>query len=113
VEPGDRVTVEYDVGLVMALSPPGGGIPARADTIEVGRAELGAKPGGVVRQTTEATGTVIEIDLEARTVTLRGALQTVTLPVAEDIDLSQVEVGDQVDAIYQETLAVRVEPMQE
>ena len=58
VERGDRVTVEYDVGLVMALSPPGGGIAARADEIEVARAELGARPGGVVRKTTAATGTV-------------------------------------------------------
>ena len=113
VERGDRVTVEYDVGLVMALSPPGSGIAARADEIEVARAELGARPGGVVRKTTAATGTVTEIDSEARTVTLRGALQTVTLPVAEDIDLSQVKVGDQVDAVYQETLAVRVEPVRE
>jgi Cu/Ag efflux protein CusF len=97
----------------MALSPPGSGVAARADEIEVARAELGARPGGVVRKTTAATGTVTEIDSEARTVTLRGPLQTVTLPVADDIDLSEVEVGDQVDAIYQETLAVRVEPVRE
>jgi Cu/Ag efflux protein CusF len=113
VERGDRVTVEYDVGLVMALGPPGTGVAARADAIEVGRAELGARPAGVVRKTTAATGTVTEVDSKARTLTLRGALQTVTLPVADDIDLSEVEVGDQVDAIYQETLAVRVEPVQD
>jgi hypothetical protein len=37
----------------------------------------------------------------------------VTLPVAPDIDLTEVQVGDRVDAVYQETLAVRVEPFAE
>ena len=50
------------------------------------------------------------VDPQARTVTLKGALRTVTLPVADDIDIAKVKVGDQVDAVYQESLAISVQP---
>jgi Cu/Ag efflux protein CusF len=110
---GDRVVVEYEVGALMALSEPGAGAPGRADVVETARAPVGARPAGAVRHTVAATGTVMEVDVRARTVTLQGPRQTVTLPVAEDIDLSDVEVGDRVDALYQETLAVRVERIAE
>jgi Cu/Ag efflux protein CusF len=110
---GDRVVVEYEVGALMALSEPGAGAPARADVVETARAPQGARPAGAVRHTVAATGTVMEVDARARTVTLQGPRQTVTLPVAPDIDLSEVEVGDRVDAVYQETLAVRVERIAE
>ena len=50
------------------------------------------------------------INQEPRTVTFEGAEHTVTLAVEEDIDLSNIRVGDQVDALYQESLAISVEP---
>jgi hypothetical protein len=34
----------------------------------------------------------------------------VTLPVADDIDLDRVKVGDMVDAEYVESLAISVQP---
>lgn len=43
-------------------------------------------------------------------VTFEGAEHTVTLAVDEDIDLSNIRVGDRVDALYQESLAISVEP---
>jgi hypothetical protein len=36
----------------------------------------------------------------------------VELPVAADIDLSKFKVGDQVSAMYQESVAIRVDPAQ-
>ncbi len=50
VEKGDRVVVTYEVGLVVALGQPGS-TPARVEETEVGRAPLGAKPGGSIKQT--------------------------------------------------------------
>jgi Cu/Ag efflux protein CusF len=111
VEPGDRVSAAYEVGLVIELGPPGGA-PQRVENLEVARAPAGARPGGVVRNTIAVTATVVEIDLEARIVTLRGPRQTVALPVAADLDLSSVKVGDQVGAVYQESLLLRVDPAQ-
>jgi Cu/Ag efflux protein CusF len=110
VKVGDIVEVSYSVGLIMALAPSSSGIRERHETIEAGRAELGQKPAGIVRKTVEVTATVRGVDMEKRTVTLQGPLHTVTLPVAEDIDLGSIKVGDQVDAMYRETLAVSVMP---
>ena len=109
VEKGDRVVVTYEVGLVVALGPPGSA-PARVEETEVGRAPLGAKPGGSIKQTTAVTATVVAIDPSARTVTLKGPQRTVELAVADDLDLSKIKVGDSVGAVYQESLALVVEP---
>lgn len=111
IKVGDRVVVRQSIGMVMALSPSASGVRERTDTLEVGRAEPGQKPASVVRKTVEATVTVMAVDAEARTLTLKGPLRTVTLPVAEDIDLGAIKVGDMVDALYQETIAISVEPV--
>ena len=106
---GDIVTVTYEVGLVVALGAPGKA-PVRVEDTQVSRTPAGAKPGGSVQQTTAVTATVVAIDAATRTVTLKGPKQTVALPVSKDIDLSKVKVGDQVGAVYQESLALSVEP---
>jgi Cu/Ag efflux protein CusF len=111
VEKGDRVTVTYDVGFVVALGPPGQA-PARVTETEVSRAPAGARPGGAIRETLAVTATVTAIDAATRIVTLRGPQRTVELEVAPDIDLSNVKVGDQVGAVYVESLALRVDPAQ-
>lgn len=110
IEVGDRVVVRQSIGMVMALSPAAGGLRERTDRLEVGRAAPGQKPAGVVRKTVEAKVTVMAVDPKARTLTLKGPLRIATLPVAEDIDLGAIKVGDMVDAVYQETVAISVEP---
>lgn len=110
VEVGDVVKIEYNVGLMLALQPVSGGIRERREKVEEERAELGQKPAGTVRKMVYARALVRAVDLQARTVTLQGALKTVTLPVAEDIDLSSVKVDDMVDAEYVESLAISVQP---
>jgi Cu/Ag efflux protein CusF len=109
VEKGDRVIVTYEVGMVVALGPPGSA-PVRVEDTQAARTPAGAKPGGVIRQTTAVTATIVGIDTKARTVTLKGPKQTVELAVADDIDLTKAKVGDQVGAVYQEALGILVEP---
>lgn len=107
---GDVVKIEYNVGLMMALQPVSRGVRERREKVEKERAELGEKPAGTVRKMVYARGVVRAVDLQARTVTLQGALKTVTLPVADDVDLDRVKVGDMVDAEYVESLAISVQP---
>jgi Cu/Ag efflux protein CusF len=109
VKKGDLVTVTYEVGLVVALGPPGKE-PVRVDDTQVTRTPAGAKPGGTIQKTVAVTATVVGIDVASRTVTLKGPKQTVDLQVAKDVDLSKVKLGDQVGAIYQESFALTVEP---
>jgi Cu/Ag efflux protein CusF len=109
VQKGDRVIVTYEVGMVVALGPPGSE-PVRVEDTQAARTPVGAKPGGVVRQTIAVTATIVAIDPKARTVTLKGPRQTVELAVADDIDLTKAKVGDQVGAVYQEAFGLVVQP---
>jgi hypothetical protein len=109
VAKGDVVTVAYEVGLVVGLGPPGKD-PIRIEDTQAARTPAGAKPGGAIQRTVAVTATVVAIDAVNHTVTLKGPRQTVALPVAHDIDLAKVKVGDQVGAVYQESFALTVEP---
>ena len=55
-------------------------------------------------------GTVTAVDTDARTVTIRGVERTVVLEVSEEIDLDTISVGDDVNALFQESIAISVEP---
>jgi Cu/Ag efflux protein CusF len=105
---GDLVTATYQVGLVVALGPPGKE-PIRVDDTQASRTAAGQKPGGAIQQTVAVTATVVGIDTATRTVTLKGPKRTVSLPVSKDVDLGKIKVGDQVGAIYQESFALTVE----
>ena len=109
VAKGDVVTVTYEVGLVVGLGPPGKD-PIRVEDTQAARTPAGAKPGGAIQRTVAVTATVVGIDAANHSVTLKGPRQTVALPVSHDIDLTKVKLGDQVGAIYQESLALTVEP---
>jgi Cu/Ag efflux protein CusF len=109
LQKGDIVTASYQVGLVVALGPPGKE-PVRVDDTQATRTAAGQKPGGSIQQTVAVTATVVGIDTATRTVTLKGPKQTVSLPISKDIDLTKVKIGDQVGAVYQESFALTVEP---
>jgi Cu/Ag efflux protein CusF len=106
---GDIVTATYQVGLVVALGPPGKE-PVRVDDTQAARTAAGQKPGAAIQQTVAVTATVVGIDMATHTVTLKGPKRTVALPVSNDVDLTKLKVGDQVGAIYQESFALTVEP---
>ena len=110
VEVGDRVVVEHSVGLLLMASPATGEGPMRADVLDIWRAELGQKPGVRIEHTAAAVGTVTAVDTDARTVTIRGVERTVVLEVSEEIDLDTISVGDDVNALFQESIAISVEP---
>lgn len=110
VEVGDQVLVEHSVGLLLMAAPATGEEPMRADVLDVWRAELGQRPGVRIEHTAAAVGIVTAVDAEARTVTIRGVERTVVLEAAEDIDLDAIDVGDEVNALFQESIVISVEP---
>ena len=96
------------IGDMGIIKTPSGQI--RVEDTQAARTPAGAKPGGAIQRTVAVTATVVAIDASTHTVTLKGPRQTVALPVAKDIDLTKVKVGDQVGAVYQESFALTVEP---
>jgi Cu/Ag efflux protein CusF len=110
VKRGDQVIVSYHEGFALAFGPKGSGVRERIDSIDVARAELGEKPAVQITGSIAAIGTVMAIDVENRKVTLKGAKNTVVLEASEEVDLSQVKVGDEVEALYIKSYAVNVIP---
>lgn len=110
IKRGDRVIIEYFEGMALALGPKGSGVRARVDKLEVERAKSGEKPAGKITKTVEALGLVAAVNPKERLVALQGAEKTVVLKVADDVDLSQVKVGQEVEIVYVQSLAVSVEP---
>jgi hypothetical protein len=69
----------------------------------------GAKPGGLMAETTQVTAKVVAIDAEQHRATLQfedGSLRTV--PVRPDVDLAKRKVGDRVVIRITEALAIQV-----
>lgn len=121
IQVGDIVKAKIIKELVIGLVPAEVEMPSGAsEAIEkvapdgtaglVAGAVKGAMPAGVMAETTQITATIEAIDMENRTATL--SLEdgtTRTVPVRDDIDLSQREVGEKVMFYLTEMLAIAVE----
>ena len=113
VQKGDIVLMEYYQGFAYVVEPATAEVRQRIDTTGVARADLGQKPGGSITDTVDVIAKVDAVDPESRMVTLTGAQATVTLKVADDVDLGTVKVGDEVHASYTQSFAVSVLPSPE
>ena len=106
---GDTLKVEVTEELVVHLAGPGDATDSAAAAV-VALAPKGAKPGGVMAETTRVSATVSALDPQQHTATLRfedGTTQT--FPVRRDVDLGQRQVGEKVIFRVTERVALRVE----
>lgn len=111
VKVGDRVVVNYYEAMAISLSKDlTGGVTARKESISAERAPLGQKPAGAVRNTVDIVANVIAINKKTRKVTLKGPERAITVKAPQDVDISQVKIGDQVRVNYVEEFAIAVEP---
>jgi len=110
VKVGDQVVAEYFESVALYVKKPGGQ-PGAGEATMVKMAPRGAKPEGVMVNTTELTATVEAIDYAKRTVTLKGPEgNTVTLKVDQSAkNFKNVKKGDQVVARITEAMAISVQ----
>jgi Cu/Ag efflux protein CusF len=110
---GDTVTMTYREALTLSLKKGGGGEASMQETPSMERAASGAKPGGMVGREVKVTADVVAIDQKTKTVTLKGPEGgTMDLKVDDPQQLANVQVGDQVEAVYTEAFAVSVKAAQ-
>lgn len=108
VKVGDIIEVDYYELMLTTLEPSPTGVRERIESIDREGAELGEKPAGAITRTIEIVATVTALDRKERLATLRGPENTITVLVDEDVDLGPVAVGDDVRAVYKESIAIRV-----
>jgi hypothetical protein len=110
IKVGDSVVVRYAEALTLTLKKDGKELRGATETADAARAKKGEKPAGVVARQVEVTADVIALDAKTRTVTLRGPNRVVDLKIPDPGQFKLIKVGDQIQAVYTEAVAVSVEP---
>ena len=107
IEPRDRIVTEYLESVAVFVVPEG--TPEMGDMGLVEVAPLGEKPGMAMADTYMVAATIDAIDADSRIVTLRGedGFQS-AIRVADDVELANVKVGDEVRMRVTEAVAISV-----
>lgn len=109
IQVGDLVTLTYAQAIAMELNKTKStGIREREESMRTLRADKGQRPGGAIEKTVRMVADVVAVNPSANTVTLRGAENTVDLLVKDPAQLKEIKVGDQVEAVYVEAVALQV-----
>jgi Cu/Ag efflux protein CusF len=108
VKAGDVVTATYTEALAYEVKK--GGKTGAETALAAEAAPLGAKPAGTIAQQTTVTVKITAIDPKVPSVTFMGpAGNTRTIKVKHPEKLQGVNVGDMVELVYTEALAISVE----
>ncbi|HEU5295243.1 MAG TPA: hypothetical protein VFU71_10665, partial [Burkholderiaceae bacterium] len=102
--------VRYLEALSLTLKKGGKDLRGSTEAADAARAPAGERPGAVAARQVEVTADVTAVDAKTQTVTLKGPKRTVDLKVPDPGQFKLIKVGDQVQAVYTEALALGVEP---
>lgn len=108
---GDTVTAEYMRALTLELKPTsGGGIRSMSSQAASAPAPAGAVAGGAMGRQVVVMARVTAVNSKEKFVTLRGPKgNSVDLHVGDPAQLKLVKVGDMVEAVYTEAVAITVD----
>jgi hypothetical protein len=114
VRPGDRVTMDYREAIAVEIVRPGDTRPPVGGAAAAVRAKPGQRPAGMAGEAVRVRVRIDAVDPGAGVVTFtgpRGATRRVAVREPEMRDFVRgLRPGEEVDIVYAEALAVRVEP---
>ena len=110
VKVGDQVSVSYAQALTLSLMKDGKELRGKAETPMGARSAEGDRPAGAIGKKVEVTADVTAVNTTTHVVTLRGPKHEVDIKVRDPEQLKLIKVGDQVQAVYTEAVALSVEP---
>ena len=110
VRKGDDVVATYYESIAFTLRKPGEATPGVEVADTAVRAKPGEKPGAAAGSQTTITATVVGLNKQKGTVTLKGPRgKVVTVTAREPKRLEPVKVGDLIEVVYTEAIAISVE----
>ena len=109
IKAGDELVVTHVEALTLELKKGGDGIRERVESQGAARAPAGTKPGMAEVNRVSVVANVVGVNARTQTVTLRGVEYTVDLRVPDKNQFKAIKVGDQVQAVYTEAVAVSME----
>jgi len=111
IKVGDFVVVRALQSLTLALQKTKSGGAAISATETAVQAKPGQRPAAAAAREVTAIAKVTAVDRKASTISLRGPRgNTVTLDVQNPDHFKVVKVGDEVQVVYTEAVAISVEP---
>jgi len=115
IRPGDRVTVTYYQAIAAQVVNVFSPTSQPFENVSVNRTETASRPGGEVTRVRRGRVTITAVDPATNTISFVGpnnVLRTVTArnPQVQSF-IRTLRVGQQVDIVYEEALAISVEPM--
>lgn len=110
LEIGDQVNITFYQSIAIFLGKPGE-LPADETGKVVVRSPEGAEPGGIAVEVSDISASVVSINKENRSVTLKGPLgNTLTTYVDKSNPyFDELKVGDSIHVRYTKALAIDVE----
>jgi len=109
VKVGDLVTVTFYESIAVEVIKPGT-YAGTGEKTAIVRAKPGEMPGGMTARQVTMTATIMAIDMQKSTMTLKGPEGKVaTVKVQDPTNLEQVKVGDELMITFTEALAISVE----
>lgn len=106
---GDKVTFTVVEAVVLSLNKSSSTVRERVETETASTAPAGSKPAGTVTRSVKIVASVEAIDAKGGKVTVRGPQRTVDLPVKDPAVLKGLKVGDMVEAVFAESVSIKVE----
>ena len=107
---GDLVTMNYLAALGLELKKGGGRLRERIESEQVVATPPGEKPAAGKGRTVRVIADVTALDAAAGTITLRGPQRSVDLVILDKAILTDIRVGDQIAATYEEAMLVSITP---
>jgi hypothetical protein len=115
LKPGDRVTVSYYQALAARMVTPLSGTTQPFQGMSIERNDTAQLPGGEITRVRSGRVVITAVDPAAGTVSFVGPGNIVRTVAPQNSEVQafvrNLKVGDQVDIVYQEALAISVEPM--
>ena len=110
IKVGDQVTVQYQESLTLELKKTKGKLDATEKSGAV-RAAPGERPAGAVGREVRVLADVVKVDQPNSIISLKGPKgRVMDLKVRNQDHFKVVKVGDQVEAVYTEAMAIAVTP---
>jgi hypothetical protein len=107
---GDDLVVRYVRALSLELLKSGSAVREGSEKTDAVRAKAGDKPGAAAGRQVTVIANIVAINKKAKTVTLKGPKgNMVDLIVEDPKQIALAKVGDQVEAVYTEAVAISVE----
>jgi len=107
VKQGDRFKLRYIEAVAVSISH--GGAPEQSESQDVKVSPKGGTPGGMIARTQKRAVMIDAVDYKTRYIAVRGPTgQTMSLKVADDVPIEQLNAGDRVSIVYTQAVVAEM-----